>query len=111
MNSGSVKRIQVIDSNEKSGGKLPGVAERILKKQKQSSGQIKYLVKWRGQGNDEATWECEEAMQSAHKELIEDFNFFALTGERYDDKLLETRRKHHYHGNGNYIPTLADDEE
>lgn len=63
--------------------------EKILKKIKAPNGQIRYQVKWKG--FEEPTWEPEELLQK-HRELIEDYNFFALTGDRYDEKKLDEIR-------------------
>ncbi|CAD8136173.1 unnamed protein product [Paramecium octaurelia] len=63
--------------------------EKIIKKQ-HINGQLKYQVKWKG--FDETTWEVEENVKK-YKELIEDFNYFCLTGERYDDKKLDEIRQ------------------
>ena len=46
-------------------------------------------MKWKG--FDETTWEIEDNVKK-YKELIEDFNYFCLTGERYDDKKLDEIR-------------------
>lgn len=51
--------------------------EKILK---MNSG--KYQVKWRG--FEEPTWEPEENMKK-FKDLIEDFRYFSLTGDRYSE--------------------------
>ncbi|CAK60492.1 unnamed protein product (macronuclear) [Paramecium tetraurelia] len=63
--------------------------EKIIKKQ-HINGQLKYQVKWKG--FDETTWEVEDNVKK-YKELIEDFNYFCLTGERYDDKKLDEIRQ------------------
>ncbi|CAK60390.1 unnamed protein product (macronuclear) [Paramecium tetraurelia] len=63
--------------------------EKIMKKNI-LNGQIKYQVKWKG--FDETTWESDETMKK-YKELIEDYNYFSLTGERYDEKKLEEIRQ------------------
>ncbi len=59
--------------------------EKILKKQL-VNGANRYQVKWKG--FEEPTWETEDNVKK-YKELIEDFNYFCLTGERYDDKKLD----------------------
>lgn len=61
-------------------------AERILKMHKNTNGVLKYKVKW--QGFDETTWEGESVVNK-YKELLDDFNHYMITGERYDDKKLE----------------------
>ncbi|CAD8138916.1 unnamed protein product [Paramecium pentaurelia] len=63
--------------------------EKIMKKNI-LNGQIKYQVKWKG--FEETTWETDETMKK-YKELIEDYNYFSLTGERYDEKKLEEIRQ------------------
>ncbi|CAD8143080.1 unnamed protein product [Paramecium octaurelia] len=63
--------------------------EKIMKKNI-LNGQIKYQVKWKG--FEETTWESDETMKK-YKELIEDYNYFSLTGERYDEKKLEEIRQ------------------
>jgi hypothetical protein len=42
-------------------------------------------VKWEGYSEDDATWETEEAMREKHNDLIQDYEFYVLTGERFDD--------------------------
>lgn len=56
--------------------------EKIMKKQL-INGQLKYQVKWKG--FDETTWEVEDNVKK-YKELIEEFNYFSLTGERNEDR-------------------------
>lgn len=63
--------------------------ERILKKTKGPNNLWRYQVKWKG--FDEPTWESEETL-AKHRELIEDYNFFALTGDRYDERKLQELR-------------------
>ncbi|CAD8076918.1 unnamed protein product [Paramecium sonneborni] len=63
--------------------------EKIMKKNI-LNGQIKYQVKWKG--FEETTWESDDNMKK-YKELIEDYNYFSLTGERYDEKKLEEIRQ------------------
>jgi hypothetical protein len=45
------------------------------------------LVKWQGGGDAEATWEPEELIKEKYSELIQDYEFFVLTGEHFDDPL------------------------
>ncbi|CAD8132420.1 unnamed protein product [Paramecium pentaurelia] len=63
--------------------------EKIMKKNI-LNGQIKYQVKWKG--FEETTWESDETMKK-YKELIEDYNYYSLTGERYDEKKIEEIRQ------------------
>ncbi|CAD8054662.1 unnamed protein product [Paramecium sonneborni] len=63
--------------------------EKIMKKNI-LNGQIKYQVKWKG--FEETTWESDDTMKK-YKELIEDYNYYSLTGERYDEKKLEEIRQ------------------
>lgn len=49
---------------------LPGTAQRILKKKLLPNKKVKYLVKWCGYSEEDATWETEEAIRSKYSELV-----------------------------------------
>jgi hypothetical protein len=46
------------------------IAQRILNKHAPPTGQARYLVKWQGCNDSEATWEAEDLIKEKYSELI-----------------------------------------
>ena len=42
---------------------------KIVKRKKNKNGRYKYLVKWKGYPNEEATWEIADNLEHAHRKV------------------------------------------